>query len=208
MMMNDPAEIIVRVHKNVGRITLNRPKALHALTLGMCEKMIDTLVEWQADPEIDMVMIDHTGERGFCAGGDIRMLADSGAGDGVAARQFFHTEYRLNHLLFHYDRPIVAIMDGHRHGRRGRHLDAGPLPDRHRAHDLRHARDRHWPFPRRRRRLVSAAPAGQGGAVAGPDRGADQGRGLPAPGHRHPLCRVRRDRGPEEGHHRRSSPHR
>ncbi len=111
-MMNDPAEIIVRVHKNVGRITLNRPKALHALTLGMCEKMIDTLVEWQADPEIDMVMIDHTGERGFCAGGDIRMLADSGAGDGVAARQFFHTEYRLNHLMFHYDRPIVAIMDG------------------------------------------------------------------------------------------------
>ena len=110
--MNDPAEIIVRVHKNVGRITLNRPKALHALTLGMCEKMIDTLVEWQADPEIDMVMIDHTGERGFCAGGDIRMLAESGAGDGVAARQFFHTEYRLNHLMFHYDRPIVAIMDG------------------------------------------------------------------------------------------------
>ena len=111
-MLNDTAEIIVRVHKNVGRITLNRPTALHALTLGMCETMIATLLDWQADPEIDMVMIDHTGERGFCAGGDIRMLAESGAGDGAAARHFFHTEYRLNHLMFHYDRPIVAIMDG------------------------------------------------------------------------------------------------
>jgi enoyl-CoA hydratase len=46
----------------------------------MCETMIDTLLDWQEDPEIDMVMIDHTGERGFCAGGDIRMLAESGAG--------------------------------------------------------------------------------------------------------------------------------
>lgn len=85
--LHDTAEIIVRVHKNVGRITLNRPKALHALTLGMCETMIETLLDWQADPEIDMVLIDHTGERGFCAGGDIRMLAESGAGDGVADRK-------------------------------------------------------------------------------------------------------------------------
>ncbi|MDG2527987.1 enoyl-CoA hydratase/isomerase family protein [Caulobacter endophyticus] len=105
-------EVLVSVKKNVGRITLNRPKALHALTLSMCETMIETLLAWQADPEIDMVMIDHSGERGFCAGGDIRMLAESGAGDGVEARKFFRTEYRLNHLLFHYDRPIVAIMDG------------------------------------------------------------------------------------------------
>ena len=112
MTMNDTAEIIVRVHKNVGRITLNRPKALHALTLGMCETMIDTLVAWQADPEIDMVMIDHTGERGFCAGGDIRMLAHSGAGDAKEARAFFHTEYQLNHLLFTYDTPVVAMLDG------------------------------------------------------------------------------------------------
>ena len=105
-------EVLISAKKNVGRITLNRPKALHALTLSMCETMIEALLKWQADPEIDMIMIDHSGERGFCAGGDIRMLAESGAGDGVEARKFFHTEYRLNHLLFHYDRPIVAIMDG------------------------------------------------------------------------------------------------
>jgi len=111
-MLNDTAEIIVRVQKNVGRITLNRPQALHALTQNMCELMIAALLDWEADPEIEMILIDHSGERGFCAGGDIRMLAESGAGDGVAARAFFHTEYQLNHLLFHYDRPVVAVMDG------------------------------------------------------------------------------------------------
>lgn len=111
-MLNDTAEIIVRVQKNVGRITLNRPQALHALTQTMCELMIAALLDWEADPEIEMILIDHSGERGFCAGGDIRMLAESGAGDGVAARAFFHTEYQLNHLLFHYDRPVVAVMDG------------------------------------------------------------------------------------------------
>src|SRR3990167_9076791 len=110
-MTEDP-EVLIRVEKNVGRITLNRPKALHALTLDMCEAMIAALVEWREDPEIYMVLIDHAGERGFCAGGDIRMLAESGAKDGSKAREFFFTEYRLNHLLFNYPKPRVAIMDG------------------------------------------------------------------------------------------------
>jgi enoyl-CoA hydratase len=57
-------------------------------------------------------MIDHAGERGFCAGGDIRMLAESGAADGVQAREFFFTEYRLNTLLHDYEKPLIAIMDG------------------------------------------------------------------------------------------------
>ncbi len=110
--MNDQPEVLVRVQKNVGRITLNRPQALHALTQNMCELMIAALLDWQDDPEIYMVIIDHAGERGFCAGGDIRMLAHSGAGDAVEARAFFHTEYQLNHLLFTYDTPVVAILDG------------------------------------------------------------------------------------------------
>jgi enoyl-CoA hydratase len=60
-----------------------------------------------------VVLIDHAdGTRGFCAGGDIRMLAESGAADGAAARAFFHTEYRLNHLLQSFPKPVVAIMDG------------------------------------------------------------------------------------------------
>jgi enoyl-CoA hydratase len=57
-------------------------------------------------------MIDHAEGRGFCAGGDVVMLARSGAGDGAEARAFFHEEYRLNHLLFTYAKPTLAFMDG------------------------------------------------------------------------------------------------
>ncbi|MDB5455129.1 MAG: Enoyl-CoA hydratase/isomerase [Caulobacter sp.] len=110
--MTEAPEVLVRVEKNVGRLTLNRPAALHALNLTMVEIITQALLAWREDPEVYLVLIDHAGERGFCAGGDIRMLAHSGAGDGVEARAFFHAEYRLNHLLFHYDAPVVAVMDG------------------------------------------------------------------------------------------------
>lgn len=104
--------VLIRVEGRVGRLTLNRPQALHALTLDMCEAMTTALLAWRSDPDIQLVMLDHSGERGFCAGGDIRMLAESGKGDGVAARAFFLAEYRLNHLMFEYGKPILAIMDG------------------------------------------------------------------------------------------------
>ncbi|WP_269713516.1 enoyl-CoA hydratase/isomerase family protein [Caulobacter sp. NIBR2454] len=110
--MSAEPEVITRIEGKVGRITLNRPKALHALNLGMCEAMIAALQAWRNDPAVALVMIDHAGERGFCAGGDIRILAESGAKDGVEAMAFFHTEYRLNHLLFTYEKPVVAVMDG------------------------------------------------------------------------------------------------
>jgi enoyl-CoA hydratase len=79
----------------------------------MCAAMIDALVAWRDDANLHAILLDHApGTRGFCAGGDIRMIAESGAGDGKAARAFFHTEYRLNHLLFHYPKPVVALIDG------------------------------------------------------------------------------------------------
>lgn len=106
------APVIVAVENGLGRLTLNRPGALHALTTRMCKLMIDALLAWRTDAKVEAVLIDHAGERGFCAGGDIRMLAESGAGDGAEARAFFHTEYQLNHLLFVYAKPVVAIMDG------------------------------------------------------------------------------------------------
>ena len=109
--MSEP-EVVVRVEGGVGRLTLNRPQALHALTTNMCRLMPQALLAWRDDPAVELVLLDHSGERGFCAGGDIRMLAESGAGDGKAAREFFHTEYRLNHLLFEYLKPVVVIMDG------------------------------------------------------------------------------------------------
>ncbi|MEL7128999.1 MAG: enoyl-CoA hydratase/isomerase family protein [Pseudomonadota bacterium] len=105
--------VIVRRENGVGRLTLNRPDALHALDQAMCETMLDALRAWASDPDIAIVMIDHAEEtRGFCAGGDIRMLAESGAGNGEAARQFFATEYRLNTAIHNFPKPYLAIMDG------------------------------------------------------------------------------------------------
>ena len=105
-------EVITRVEDGVGRITLNRPKAIHALNRGMCEAMIEALLDWRGDDTMKSVLIDHAGERGFCAGGDIRMIAESGAGDASEAKAFFRTVYQLNHLLFEYPKPITAIVDG------------------------------------------------------------------------------------------------
>ena len=110
--MSVAPEVIVAVDGRIGRLTLNRPEALGALTLTMCRLMIDALVAWRDDPGVEAILIDHAGERGFCAGGDIRALAESAAGDGVAAREFFFTEYRLDHLIFGYPKPVVTVMDG------------------------------------------------------------------------------------------------
>ncbi|QYF88129.1 enoyl-CoA hydratase/isomerase family protein [Brevundimonas sp. PAMC22021] len=106
------AEVLTRVENGLGRITLNRPKAIHALNRSMCEIMTEALLAWREDDAVLSVLIDHAGERGFCAGGDIRMIAESGAGDASEARTFFLAEYRLNHLMFEYPKPIAAIVDG------------------------------------------------------------------------------------------------
>ncbi|KQW83715.1 enoyl-CoA hydratase/isomerase family protein [Brevundimonas sp. Root1279] len=110
--MTEEPEILARIESGVGRITLNRPKALHALNRAMCEAMIEALVAWREDDAVQSILIDHAGERGFCAGGDIRMIAESGAGDASAAKAFFDTEYKLNHLLFEYPKAVTAIVDG------------------------------------------------------------------------------------------------
>jgi enoyl-CoA hydratase len=105
-------EVRFEVDGGVGRIRLDRPRALHALTAEMCGAMIERLAAWRADPAVRAIAIDHAEGRGFCAGGDVRMAAESGAGDGSAARDFFRTEYRLNHLLFTTVKPTIAFMDG------------------------------------------------------------------------------------------------
>ena len=112
--MSEEAEVLVRIEGKVGRLTLNRPKALHSLTLNMCRLMIEALQAWEQDPAVELVLLDNSGERGFCAGGDIRVLYDSvtNGGDGAAAREFFYTEYQLNELMFRYAKPIAAVIDG------------------------------------------------------------------------------------------------
>ena len=107
------SDILTAAANGLGHITLNRPAALHALNTHMCANMIQVLLAWRDDPDVHAILLDHAqGTRGFCAGGDIRMIAESGASDSKAAREFFFTEYRLNHLLFTYPKPIVALIDG------------------------------------------------------------------------------------------------
>lgn len=105
--------MIIRRAGIAGFLTLNRPKAIHALTHDMCLAMSAALERWRTDPTIKIILIDHSEGRGFCAGGDISMLRESALSDGGAAgRRFFYDEYRLNHQLFTYPKPIVTFMDG------------------------------------------------------------------------------------------------
>ncbi len=105
-------DVLVSAEAGIGRIRLNRPQAIHALTREMCDTMSQALLDWRADPTIEVVVIDHAEGRGFCAGGDVVMLARSGAAGDDQAAAFFHSEYRLNHLLFTYPKPTIALMDG------------------------------------------------------------------------------------------------
>ncbi len=107
------SDVLIRREGCAGFLSLNRPKALHALTLEMCHAMSAALIEWRGDPEVHAIIIDHAEGRGFCAGGDIAYLRNSALNDGgVSGRKFFHDEYQLNHLLFTYPKPVVAFMDG------------------------------------------------------------------------------------------------
>jgi enoyl-CoA hydratase len=106
------ADILTLTDGRIGRLRLNRPQAIHALTRDMCSAMISALLAWREDGAVQAVLIDHALGRGFCAGGDVVMLARSGARDGREARAFFHEEYRLNHQLFTYAKPTIAFMDG------------------------------------------------------------------------------------------------
>ena len=108
--MND--DVLTSVERGIGRLRLNRPKAIHALTTQMCEAMSQALLRWRDDSNVEAVILDHAEGRGFCAGGDVVMLARSGNTNADEAKRFFFAEYRLNHLLFTYPKPTVAIMDG------------------------------------------------------------------------------------------------
>jgi enoyl-CoA hydratase len=106
-------ELLTRREGVSGYLSLNRPKAIHALTLEMCLTMTEALLAWRAEPAVKAVILEHSEGRGFCSGGDINLLRQSALTDGgVAGRAFFFDEYRLNHLLFTYDKPVVAFMDG------------------------------------------------------------------------------------------------
>ncbi|TFD45965.1 enoyl-CoA hydratase/isomerase family protein [Cryobacterium frigoriphilum] len=106
-------EVLFARTGQVGHITLNRPRAINALTHGMVTAIQSMLDDWADDPQIRTVLLTGSGDRGLCAGGDILSLyRDATTGDGSAAAAFFQDEYRLNANISRYAKPFVAIMDG------------------------------------------------------------------------------------------------
>lgn len=94
-------------------VTLDRPRALNALTMPMCRALDAGLRDWQADPEIGAVLIKGEGDRAFCAGGDIRWLHGVLTTEGVAAAcRFYAVEYPMNARLHHFTKPWMALLDG------------------------------------------------------------------------------------------------
>ncbi len=110
----DPAAaVLVRAEGSLGRLTLNRPKAINALDLDMIGRLTAALDAWRSDTDIDIVLIDGAGERGLCAGGDVRALYDEiVAGHPERTLDFFRSEYTLNAMIAEYPKPIVVFADG------------------------------------------------------------------------------------------------
>jgi enoyl-CoA hydratase len=105
-------DILVRERGSLRRITLNRPKALNAITLDMALTMTACLRSWADDPAVGAVLLDGAGERGLCAGGDIRALYEAARSGDPLPERFWATEYRLNVLIARYAKPVIAMMDG------------------------------------------------------------------------------------------------
>jgi enoyl-CoA hydratase len=106
------SDVLIHVSGACGRITLNRPKALNALTLEMVSAIEAALLLWAADATVHFVLVDGAGERGLCAGGDIRALYTASLNGTLNdSTAFFHAEYRLNWLISRYPKPYVVLMD-------------------------------------------------------------------------------------------------
>ena len=105
-------ELLIRREGSAGRITLNRPQALNALTYPMIGEIVGALAGWAADPAIECVILDGSGERALCAGGDVLALYESRLNGPGFARKFWADEYRLNAQIARYPKPFVALMDG------------------------------------------------------------------------------------------------
>lgn len=108
--MNEP-EVTVEIAAAVGRITLNRPRAINAVNLAMMKRISDALTEFAADDRIESVEISGAGERGLCAGADVRELRARALESGDVS-EFFVTEYRLNLMIAAFPKPYRAIMTG------------------------------------------------------------------------------------------------
>ncbi|MFJ3819232.1 enoyl-CoA hydratase/isomerase family protein, partial [Streptomyces sp. NPDC090056] len=115
MSAEDPGsgdDVLLRTEGRAGYLTLNRPKALNALTHAMVLRIDEALTAWEHDPAVETVVIRGAGERGLCAGGDIRAIHEDARTGGTASADFWRDEYRLNARIARYPKPYVALMDG------------------------------------------------------------------------------------------------
>ena len=111
-------ELVAQKENGVVTVTLNRPEALNALTLEMVRLLSFALTRWEADKKVKAVVFKGAGDRAFCAGGDVKaayalgMQYRRGLADERIIALFYAEEYRLNRQLFHFKKPLFAIMDG------------------------------------------------------------------------------------------------
>ena len=109
---NTDNEIIIRIEGRAGRITLNRPKALNALTYAQVLAMTEALNDWRDNDAVQFIILDGEGDRALCAGGDVLSFYDKRDDGGVYAKQFWRDEYELNAAISRYPKPYVALQDG------------------------------------------------------------------------------------------------
>ncbi|MEU6126315.1 enoyl-CoA hydratase/isomerase family protein [Streptomyces sp. NPDC047123] len=111
--MSDDAPVLLRRAGRAGHLVLNRPRAINALNHAMVRIMAEALDSWEHDASVATVVVTGAGERGLCAGGDIRSIHDDvRAGGADASAAFWHDEYVLNARIARYPKPYVAVMDG------------------------------------------------------------------------------------------------
>ncbi|MEK8070904.1 enoyl-CoA hydratase/isomerase family protein [Rhodococcoides navarretei] len=106
------SDVILEVSGGIGRITLNRPKAINALDHAMVREIAPALEQWAIDDAVDVVLLTGAGERGLCAGGDIVSIYHDAKDGGSGSKDFWREEYILNAAIARFPKPFVAIMDG------------------------------------------------------------------------------------------------
>lgn len=110
--MPDPSVITSRLGR-IGRVLLNRPKALNALDIDMIRAMRSALDNWRDDPCVHAVVVEGSGGKAFCAGGDVRTIRDNAiSGNTTAVEGFFSQEYALNAAIAEYPKPYISLIDG------------------------------------------------------------------------------------------------
>lgn len=108
----DDATVLLRVEGTLAHATLNRPRSINALDHSMVRVLADALTSWEKDEGVSVVLLDGAGERGLCAGGDIRAIRASAVNGDRQAADFWRDEYHLNARIARYPKPYVALMDG------------------------------------------------------------------------------------------------